>query len=237
MGAQEVFDAINDGSAASLPLLAWLSPTFPVGAFAYSHGLEAAVEAADIVDADTLREWLRDLLRHGAGRNDCILLAAAWRAAKAGEFADLAELNALALALAPSRERLLETRAQGDAFVAAINAAWPCEEMTEFAARETAGAAYPIALGIAAAGHGVPLESTTRAFLLGFVSNLVSVAVRLGPIGQTDGQKIIAASMRDVAAIASAARVATPADLGGASMRSDIASMRHEVQYSRLFRS
>jgi len=227
----------DECAGAFLPLFAWLSPAFPVGAFAYSHGFEAAVESGDIVDALTLRSWIGDVLRHGAGRNDSILLAAAWRGARAGDDDGLAELNSLALALSPSRERRLETLSQGDAFVVAINAAWPCQAMTRFSAREKMGVAYCIALGVAAAGHGVPLETTLRAFLLSFVANLVSAGVRLGCVGQTDGQKIIAALRVDIDDIASIANLSTAEDIGGVALRADIASMRHETQYSRLFRS
>lgn len=232
--------SLSAGSIApdsSPPLLVWLSPAFPVGAFAYSHGIEAAVEAGDINDLATLRDWLADLLRHGAGRGDSILLAAAWRATRARDFNAFAEINELALALAPTRERHLETLSQGDAFVAAISAAWPCPEIEALRARVPGGVAYPVALGVAAAGHGAALAPTLEASLIAFVSNIVSACVRLGPIGQTDGQRAIAALMPDIRAAAVFAADATLDDLGGFAQRADIASMRHETQYSRLFRS
>ena len=97
-----------------LHLLAWLSPAFPTGAFAYSHGLEWAVESGDIVDGDTLHAWLTDVLAHGSGHNDVILLRHAHR-----PNADHVVLNELAVATAPSRERRQETLAQGTAFIAA----------------------------------------------------------------------------------------------------------------------
>jgi urease accessory protein len=229
----------RDGEAvdAALPLLAWLSPSFPIGAFAYSHGVEAAVEAGDITDAATLRDWIRDLVEHGGGRNDALLLAASWRAIDEGDHAALDPINDLARALSPSRERHLETLSQGNAFVAAILAAWPCAAMTALAARAPDGVAFPVALGVAAAGHGAPLRATLEASLLAFVSNMVSACVRLGPIGQTDGQKVIAGLLATIRAVADFAAGATLDDIGGASFRSDIASMRHETQYSRLFRS
>ena len=219
---------------ADLLLQAWLSPAFPVGGFAYSHGLEAAVEAGDIADAATLRQWLLDLVEHGSLRNDMILLAAA---ARATDDAKLAEINALALALAPSKERHLETLAQGDAFAAAARAAFPCEAIERFAALAAAGAAYPVALGVAAAGHGVPPAPACRAFGLAFVAALVSAAARLGCIGQTDAQKTLASLIPPLTSAAAFAATSTLADLGGAAIRSEIASMRHETQYSRLFRS
>ena len=176
--------ATSMAEGAHLPLAIWLSPAFPVGAFAYSHALEWAVESGAVEDAATLSTWIDDLLRCGSGRNDAILLAASHRAAN--DAAALIEINELALALAPSRERHLETSAQGAAFVIAMRAAWPCAALDALDG-ETA---YPVALGAAAAGHHVPLAATLEHFLLAFTANLVSAAVRLGPIGQTDGQRL-----------------------------------------------
>ena len=228
---------MTDTPAARLALQVWLSPSFPVGAFAYSHGIETAVDDGDIHDAATLQGWIGDLVLHGSLRNDAVLLALAWRATQAADWEALREVNALALALAPSRERHLETSAQGMAFITAARASWPCRELDTLAEMSGAGAAYPVALATAAAAHQVPLAATAEAYGLAFVSALVSAAVRLGPIGQTDGQRIIAALMEAVGTCAAFASQATVDDLGGASMRSDVASMRHETLYSRLFRS
>jgi urease accessory protein len=220
-----------------LPLLVWLSPGFPVGAFAYSHGLEWAVEAGDIVDARSLEAWLVDLLEFGALRSDGILFSAAFRHATAADWPALIEANALAVALAASAERRLETTAQGAAFVAAARAAWDCEPLRRLDPAPDRRIAYPIAVAAAASGHGLPLAASLEAFALAQVANLVSAALRLGPIGQSDGQKILAALLPPIRALARAAHGAGLADLGGAAFRSDIAAMRHETQYSRLFRS
>ncbi len=223
--------AISMAESAHLPLAIWLSPAFPVGAFAYSHALEWAVESGAVRDAATLGTWIEDLLRCGSGRNDAILLAASHRAAN--DAAALMEINELALALAPSRERHLETSAQGAAFVIAMRAAWPCAALDALDG-ETA---YPVALGAAAAGHHVPLAATLEHFLLAFTANLVSAAVRLGPIGQTDGQRVTAGALPAIHATACFALTSTLDDLGSATLASDLASMQHETQYSRLFRS
>jgi urease accessory protein len=218
-----------------MPLMLWLSPAFPVGAFAYSHGLEWAVEAGDVHDARSLGGWLVDLLIFGAPRADAILFAAAFRSAETGDWSALLETNALAVALAPSAERRLETTAQGAAFVMAARAAWDCEPLRRLATEEPI--AYPAAVAAAAAGHGLPLEASLQAFVLALIASAVSAVVRLGPIGQTDGQKILATLLPRLRSLAREAARSTLADLGGAAFRSDIASMRHEIQYSRLFRS
>ena len=228
---------IEAGGGAPLPLLIWLSPAFPVGAFAYSHGLEWAVEAGDVVDAPSFEAWLTDLLQFGAPRNDSILFAVAYRLAAAQDWPALLEVNALAAALSPSAERRLETTAQGLAFIAAARAAWDCAPLRRLGEASQEPVAYPIAVAAAAAGHGLALTASVEAFALALIANLVSAAVRLGPIVQTGGQKILAAALPEIRALAREASCASLADLGGAAFRSDIAAMRHETQYSRLFRS
>jgi urease accessory protein len=220
-----------------LPLLIWLSPGFPVGAFAYSHGLEWAVEAGDVVDARALEGWLIDLLEFGAPRSDAFLFSAGFRFAAAADWPALIELNALAVALTASAERRLETTAQGAAFIAAARAAWDCEPLRRLDEAPDKRITYPIAVAAAASGRSLPLEASVQAFALAQAANLVSAALRLGTIGQTEGQKILAALLPRIKALAREAVCANLADLGGAAFRSDIAAMRHETQYSRLFRS
>lgn len=223
--------------SAHLPLMIWLSPSFPVGAFAYSHGLEWAFEAGDLHDADTLLDWLDALVTNGSLRNDLILFAAAYHAVQDADDAVLREVAELALALANSAERRLETVTQGNAFVAALRASWPCPAIERLPELWSGDVAYPVGVAVAAAGHDLPLDDSLRAYGLGFVANLVSASVRLGIVGQTDGQRITAALVPALHAAAEAAGRATLEDLGGCAFRSDIASLRHETQYSRLFRS
>jgi len=222
---------------ALLPLMVWLSPAFPVGGFAYSHGLEWAFETGDLTDAEGLADWLDALVEHGSLRNDLIFFAAAWRASGEGGAAALREVAELALALANSAERRLETVTQGNAFVAAIAASWPCASIAALRAAWAGDVAYPIAVGVAASGHGLPLGPSLEAFALAFIANLVSAAVRLGVVGQTDGQKVIARLTPTLRVAATRAETMALDDLGGCVFRSDLASLQHETQYSRLFRS
>ena len=213
----------------------WLSPAFPVGSFAYSQGLEWAVESGDIRDARSLGAWLVDLLSFSAPRADAILFAECFRAATAEDWKALAEANALAIALANSAERRLETTAQGSAFVLAARAAWDCEPLRQLFLEERI--AYPVAVASTTAGHGLALETSLQAFILAQIAAAVSAVVRLGPIGQTDGQKIQATLIPRIRALAREASGSSLTDLGSCAFRSDIAAMRHETQYSRLFRS
>lgn len=213
---------------ATAKLIAWTSPGYPVGAFAWSHGLEWAVTAGDVFDRVTLQAWVADILRHGSGWSDAVLVACAWRSERDGDAATLGEIAALAAALPPSCERKMETMALGAAFAEITGAAWgvgPCP------------AAYPVAFGQASALHGIPLDAALRAYLQAIVANLVSAGIRLGAVGQTDGQRVVAALLRDCARLAADARSAGPDDVGGCALRSDVASMQHETQETRLFRS
>lgn len=215
----------------------WLSPAFPVGSFAYSHGLEWAVGTGRIKDRASAETWLGDLLGHGAPRNDAILLAVAWSAAAARDEAALADVNRLALALAGARERSLETVQQGNAFLATVKAAWNSEGLEQALRALEGDTAYPIAVGAAAGARGFPQKLTLSAFLVSAMQNLVSALVRLAVIGQTDGQRVLAALVPAIADLSDQCPDLGLDDIGGAVFISDIAAMAHETQDTRLFRS
>lgn len=225
-----------------LRLQAWLSPSFPVGGFSYSHGLEQAVEAGWVHDATTLRNWLETDLRHGAGRSDGILLSVACRALSGPrpDWEGFLETAELAEAMRGTAELALETTAQGISFLATIRKAWSHPLLDELAARLHARdirPSYPVALGAACAAHGIPEAVATRFMLHASVANYVGAALRLLRLGQTEGQRILAALEPALMDAARDAETGGLDDVGSASLSIDIASMRHETQYSRLFRS
>lgn len=218
-------------------LMAWLSPSYPVGAFSYSSGIEWAVEAGDIHDAATLRDWLEAVLTHGAGMSDAILFAEAHRAASDAAFVRVREIAELAAAFVSSKERHLETTAQGRAFLETTRAAWPCAALDRLAESCVGLLAYPVAVAVACAGHDIPLVLALPAYLHALAANLISAGVRLIPLGQSDGQRLLADLSAIVAHVAAHVQTATLDDLASATLRADIAAMRHETQYTRLFRS
>jgi urease accessory protein len=228
-------DAASTSAAALYRLMTFMSPAYPVGAFAYSGGIEWAIEAGDIRDAATLCAWLRAMIGHGSIFCDAVIFAAVHRAVMGGDREALAAAAELAAAIAGSKERFLETTSQGQAFFALTRAAWPAPALDALAA--ISPLAYPVAVAAACAGHSIAAAPALGAFLHGVVSNFVSAGVRLIPLGHTAGQRVLAALEATVAETANRALATAIADIGGATPRADIAAMRHETQYTRLFRS
>ena len=167
-------------------LATWLSPAFPIGGFSYSHGLETVITDGTIADASSLEDWIGFLIERGSGWTDAVLLAEAWRSVSAQDEARFAEVTELAAALAPSRERQMETLNLGDAFLLAASAGWPSDLIDRFKSAADR-IAYPVAVGLTAAAQAIPLKPTLAGFLNSFAGNMISVAVRLVPLGQSDG--------------------------------------------------
>jgi urease accessory protein len=235
--AEPAAELSADEAAALYRLMTWLSPAFPVGAFSYSSGIEWAVEAGDIVDLTTLQDWLASMLADGPGFCDGVFLAHAHRASASRDDVTLRDVAELAAAFAPSRERHLETAAQGRAFIEIARAAWNCEGLDHLIAACEGTIVYPVAVGIVSAAHAIPLAPTMHAFLHALTSNWISAGARLIPLGQTDSQRALAALEPVVVTVGNRALGASLDDLGSATFRADLASMRHETQYTRLFRS
>ncbi|MFD2264493.1 urease accessory protein UreF [Lacibacterium aquatile] len=218
-------------------LLTWLSPAYPVGAFSYSHGIEWAVETGRVVTWQQAADYIATVLVDGAGWNDSILLAEAHRATEMGDWPAVDHLIDLGAAWRSTSETALESRQQGKAFLDITRKTWPDPALEALAGLvDGRPLAYPIALGVAAAPH-LPLAVMLPAYLTAFAGNLISAAVRLVPLGQTDGQRIQASLEKKIAEVAHEASLASLDDLGSAAPLLDIASMAHETQHTRLFRS
>ena len=204
---------------------------------AYSSGMEWAVEAGDITDAASLERWLAVMIADGSGFCDVVFFVYAHRAVEQSDDGALRAVAELAAAFAPSKERHLETTAQGRAFLDTTRAAWPTPALDRLLAIWDGAIALPVAVAVACAGHGIALAPALQAYLQALAANLVSAGVRLVPLGQTDGQRVLAALEPLVAATVKRTLVTALDDVGGAAFRADLASMRHETQHTRLFRS
>jgi urease accessory protein len=223
--------------AALYKLLAWFSPAMPVGAYSYSHGLEWAVAAELVHDAESLRDYLETALRYGFGRLDAMFLRAAF---EASDEASLGATLSLAAALRGTRELALESTAQGRALLGVLRQAWPAPALDRLAAlcaRLEVEPPYACVAGVAAAAHRLPLAATLLAFLHAFSVNLLSAGIRLIPLGQTEGQRLTAALGPVISAVTDEVRAGALDDLGTASPMIDWCSMCHETQRTRLFRS
>jgi urease accessory protein len=219
-------------------LLAWLSPAYPIGAFSYSHGIETAVEEGFVEDRLSLIAWLETVLRNGTGRVDGALFAAAWRAAAARDWPAFDAIAERAAAWRSTSEMALESRQQGGSFLSITRTAWPHADLDAAHARLDGEIALPVAVALAAAVHGLALEAALGGYLHAFAANLISAAVRTVPLGQSDGQRALAALEGTVRQSVKTALAVTDLDeVGTATPLLDWCSMRHETQYTRLFRS
>jgi len=210
-------------SPTHLTLIQWLSPAFPTGAFAYSHGLERVIAAGDVTDADSLEVWLGNILHHGAGWQDAILLCQALNLT-----ADHAALDALARALQPSAERLQESQEQGAALARMV---------AGLTGRKLVARLLPVAVGEAVGPLHLPAAEVAQLYLQGMIGNLCTIATRHIPLGQTEGQRVLARLLPAIFDLGSAAAKAGLDDLGGCALAADLAAFQHETMDVRIFRT
>lgn len=205
-----------------LRLMTWLSPVFPTGGFSYSHGLEAAIDEGLVASREELLNWLKALVENGSAWNDCVLLVASFESSE--------EATELGLAMAGSKERFLETTAQGAAFVKAS-----FEWLGEIALPDNCP--LPVAIGTVAGAYDIDKEQAVTAYLHAFTSNQIQCALRLMKLGQQNGVWIQKELENRILETAERAASSTLDDLGSATIGAEIAAMRHETMNSRIFRS
>jgi urease accessory protein len=218
----------------------WLSPAFPTGSYSYSHGIEWAVEGGHIHDRDSLVDWLEADLCYGSGRNEAIFFIEAWRCATEEDCEKLLEVAELAAAFRGTSEFALESSQQATACLGMLHRVWPdpvVDRLSELLLERRVLPALAVVLGARSSRQGIPCSVALPAFLQSYLANLVTAAVRLIPLGQTDGQLAIGELEHTVLAASAQAEHATIHDLGSAAFMVDLASASHETQYTRLFRS
>ena len=209
----------------ALTLAQWFSPGFPIGAFAYSHGLECVIADGALSSAHDLHTWVEAILIHGTGRNDAIFLRESYGAATED---DVAALDALCLAYCSASGRRVETQDQGAAF---------CRTLAGLGQADLTALTFPVAVGRAAALNALPLDMTLRFYLQAFAANLISAAVRRVPLGQTEGQQVLLQLQSRIEDLAQNALTLTSEDLHSTAFAADIAAMRHDTLYSKVFRT
>jgi urease accessory protein len=218
-------------------LMTWLSPSFPVGAFSYSQGLEAAIAAGLVTCERSMAGWLQDSLAGGPLWSDAVIFARAHDAGRSNRHFNLIDVVNFATAFQPSAELRMETLAQGTAFMSAALLSWPCGALETL--RQAAGmdVAYPVAVAVAAAGHGIGERAALHAWLHAAIANQVSAAIRLVPLGQNQGQRLLAGIETQAGEARDAALLTPLSRLSTNCLMADICSMNHETQHTRLFRS
>jgi urease accessory protein len=209
-------------------LLAWLSPAYPVGSYAFSHGLENAVETGLVECDETAQDWIADLLLRGGGFADLAFAANAWN--MADDSRELGRLNDYALAFQTTSELRLETTEQGRAFADVSAVAWPSDAVARLASAVSGRLAYPVAVGVTARAHAVAQRAMLTAYAHAF-------AVRLVPLGQTAGQRMTAWLATPCETAARRAAETGYENVATLVPMAEITSMNHEQQYTRLFRS
>jgi urease accessory protein len=225
---------------ALLRLQSWLSPAFPTGAYSYSHGIEWAVEAGDVHDRGSLVDWLEADLCYGSGRNEAIFFIAAWRSTMDDDRKKLFDVAELAAAFRGTSEFALESAQQAASCLSMLRQVWPdrvLDWLSEILCRRDVRPALAVVLAVSSARQGIPAGLALPAFLQSYIANLVNAGVRLIPLGQTDGQLAVAELEQGVQRASAEAEESTLRDLGSAAFMVDLASMAHEAQYTRLFRS
>lgn len=233
-------DATSVGGTQLVRLMNWLSPSFPVGAYSYSHGIEYAVDTGLIHDRETLRDWVSEVIAAGTGRVDAGLHRAAHEAVRNRDETLFVWALEHGDAMRATRELGEETENQGQAFLAAVARPWPAAGLDwaqEKAAEQQRPMVYPVAVGAVAAAQDIPLEPALAAYLHALAANLVSAGIRLIPLGQSDGQQALADLEPVILDAVAQALERDREDIGQAALMVDWASARHETQYTRLFRS
>ena len=201
-------------------LLSWFSPNFPIGSYNFSHGLEAAIEMNYIRDIVSLENWINYLINCGSAKTDSILLSNSYKGRN---------INELAFALCPSKERWIETKQLGNAFCKNITENWSFNIGNNLA--------YPVALGKAGAFFKIPLEQLLITFMQSFVSNLINVGIKHIPLGQSDGQKILVNQLPNIRKLALKYKKCEIDDIGTSAFISDLTSMYHETLNNRIYQT
>jgi len=225
---------------AALRLQTWFSPAFPVGAFSYSHGLEWAIHSKRVIDRESLVGWIEGDLRFGSIRNEAVFFAEAWRNVHHNDCQALLRTSELAAAFRSTAEFSVEASQQALAYLTMIRHGWPDPMLDWLASTLKVGEVAPsvsVVLGAKSAKLQVALELASPLFLQAYISNLVTAAVRLLPLGQADGQFAIAELESAVIAVSTEVGSSTLEDIGSAALMVDIASMLHETQQPRIFRT
>ncbi|MGF1479549.1 MAG: urease accessory protein UreF [Cyanophyceae cyanobacterium] len=219
--------------ATLLFLLQLASPALPVGAYSYSEGLEALVERGTVQCDATLQTWIEQELRYGAIRIEVAVMLRAQQSFARGDLEALAGWNAWLSAARETQELRQQSWQMGGALLKLFSSLQPqLRLMTSISPCN-----YAVAFGLAAAHWQISSQAAAIAYLQSWVSNLIGAGVKTIPIGQTAGQRILLNLQALLIETAAAVSVLEDNELSSCGWGLALASMAHETQYTRLFRS
>jgi len=225
-------------SASALLQLMWLaSPALPVGGFSYSEGLEAAVEAGRVTNETEAAAWLRDQLHLSLARSDLAVCAKAFKAWQRDDLAHVTELNDWVTTTRETAELRQQTQQMGRSLVEWLKNRGEIDARVAQLKALTPAPTWPVAFALAAAQTGAPLREALLSFGFGWAENMVQAALKAVPLGQSAGQRVLAALVADLPAAVDQATALMDSERQAFTPMLAILSARHETQYSRLFRS
>ncbi|NEP90159.1 MAG: urease accessory protein UreF [Okeania sp. SIO2C2] len=233
----------NQGENQLLCLLQLASPALPVGAYSYSEGIEILVTTGKISDYDSLKNWLIDCLKFGSIRLEAALIVRAYRETNSGNLQLLNNWNNWATAVKETEELRLQSLQMGRTLIRLFTNIQPylSTELMSFVQKkletETDFCNFAIAYGLISASWQIEIETAILGYLHSWATNLVNAGVKLIPLGQTVGQKLLWELQNQIVLSAKEILKLKDDELNSCSWGLSLASMAHEVQYTRLFRS
>jgi urease accessory protein len=222
-----------------LHLLQLASPTLPVGAYSYSDGLETLVENNVINNSKSLKHWLEQELSYGAIRLETAVMIRAYRSVETNNFEALGYWNAWVTAGKETAELRSQSWQMGNSLIRLLlDLQYPGDtSLQDLAAAAGSPCNYAIAFGMGAAHLHIDETSVILGYLHSWASNLIGAGVKLIPLGQTAGQQLLLQLASNINLATQEILALEDDDLSSCSWGLALASMAHETQYTRLFRS
>jgi len=217
---------------ALLRLLQLSSPSLPIGAYAYSQGIESAVHSQIICDEMTALDWLNSVLINGLASNDLALITHAYQSWQDSDLDSITELSQLSLAIRETSELKEEDRHLAKALLRLaepLGLEYPVEIKTS--------ASYPVVYAYFIHNWSISLEDALLAFAWSWLENQIAAMIKLVPLGQTQGQKLLLAMDKSLSTAVKKSLTVPVSRIGSSLPNLAILSSQHEIQYSRLFRS
>jgi urease accessory protein len=218
-------------------LLQLASPALPIGAYSYSQGLEWMIDSGAIPDAAAVQRWIGDVLECVVADGEVAVLARLINACERGDRPAFAQWSAWHRASRESRELRAETEQMGASLVKLASDLGMLDDASVALAASVAPITLPGAFALACNALGIRADAALAGYTMSWLENQVLVAIKVLPLGQVAGQKMLLALSARIPAVVARASTIGDDDVASFAPGVALASARHEAQYSRLFRS